>query len=29
VPSNLAAGSYFIKLSSGSIAMEKPINIDN
>lgn len=29
VPSNLAAGSYFIKLSSGSIAMEKPINIGN
>lgn len=29
IPSNLAAGSYFIKLSSGSIAMEKPINIGN
>jgi len=29
VPTNLTAGSYLIKLSSGSIAMEKPINIGN
>jgi len=29
VPATVASGSYFIRLSTGSISMEKPINIGN